>query len=313
MFLLLAANLCVADIGVAATTMAMHAFRYLQHAAGDRRTEAERWDCAASVAAHLWDVATNENLFTIFLMTLSHFVTIKWPHRCVNVVSQAGTLVAVALTWLVSAGLGLTRMILVVATNTVTNAATNATAVDGNGSSDATYCGRLRNYRKLAEVDGKHTEALFSASVATMLLVYATMFIVYACVFRHVWTRTLRRGSNPKSDDGFRTRVRLARRTAVTILLLLGSFTVLWLPVVIYSALRTLNVLSPSKERPLSLRVAQVALATLVSVSGIVDPVLYGVRLPDVQRAIRRYLCPTTSNHTSTTDGEHQPQRAKPQ
>ena len=148
-----------------------------------------------------------------------------------------------------------------------------------------------------------HCESVYESSYqeeyitfAFALLSFGIMMYAYSKIYWCILTRTF--GSECRRIQQARTN----RKAVWTTSLIIGTFVVCWLPLCCFEI--TMIILAkynrPFVERHFSsIDVAGNYLFNLHLLNTVCDPIIYAIRMPEVQRGLKRLLC-CCGNHTSS-------------
>ncbi|XP_067942563.1 C-C chemokine receptor type 3-like [Watersipora subatra] len=246
-----------------------------------------RFDCTGKVARKIWNAGTYANLFGLLLMTVDHFIAVRWSLMHITVITKKWAVQAVLVVWLLAVVLAFLEDILIEPTYT-------EIMDDWDTKFTTRYCYQRIVYKHTTNgiytfdlnQDG-HTAIIAVISIVTISLTFVTMATVYTYIAYVVISISRRK----KAQNNRFSATRPNLKGIGTTILLLCTFLILYLPITIsYFA----QVFGNADE--LSYWWTHI-FNILVTMTGIADILIYGCRDKDVQAALR---CGRSSSSSSS-------------
>ena len=262
------------------------------------------------LVCRLWMIGPWANLFGLVLMTLDHFIAIRWPLKHRILMSKRTVEIMIGCSWIFAVICGILYNLTMF--TTLVRAVTGLLQEDTKNTSFDSFCRdwiQMTNEEIKRQRDASHYPIFFRRSLILLISIVLPTFISLLYMYTYIVTvvikvtkrrRHFQRSSISSANQdtlNLRKRMRQARGIGTTITLL-AAFLLLWTPVIVFYALvSTDSPILPPKRR--DIRKIRRTMKVVLSCTTLVDIGIYFMRSKEAKRVLRPWFLNNDSRRSS--------------
>ncbi|XP_013382877.1 adrenocorticotropic hormone receptor [Lingula anatina] len=263
-FYYLLANLCVADILIlisAAVAYEYHDYRYYCGVTPDELTEVM---CMMNLLYYLFTTMIYSSALTTVSLVAYQSITIFCPYTYRHFTKRSRTIFIIVLIWIVSFLLGFGPYM-------------HLARISMDENKDMSYRGICQLYVN----DPSYNLSENIVLGVTIIVSALTVLVLYAKIFLLV---------RQMSHREMPTQTQHKVKVAGTMVLIYGVLVLFWIPHALILTISSISSESPDPELKERLMIGQYTTMTLLVCNALMDPIIYGVRLPGIRKGYLK-LC----------------------